>query len=171
MILRNATLYIRALEPTDLDFLFQIENDTRFWDSSNVHIPLSRYALHTYLQEQPADVFAASQLKWVICLNDGQSLGFVELNNIDHYHKRAEVGVLIAPLFQRKGYGTQALQLVIDYAQNHIGWHQLTALVAQKNTASHQLFQHVGFVQSGILKDYFKTIDGFEDATFYQLVL
>jgi RimJ/RimL family protein N-acetyltransferase len=44
-------------------------------------------------------------------------------------------------------------------------------VVAQKNTASHRLFQKMGYVQSGVLKDYFKTIEGFEDASIYQLVL
>lgn len=170
-LLQNNILKIRALEPTDLDYFYQCENNTQNWDTSNVYAPVSRYTLYNYIQQQPADVFEAVQLKWVITLADGTPVGMVELNNIDHFNKRAEVGIFIEAAHRKKGYATQTLQLIIAYAKQYIGWHQLTAIVAQKNTASHQLFRGVGFVQSGEFVDYFKTETGFENAWFYQLVL
>lgn len=170
-LLQNSTLKIRALEPTDLDFLYHMENCTQHWDSSNVHAPLSRYALYNYIQQQPSGVFEATQLKWVVTLTNDTPVGLLELNGIDHFHKRAEVGIFILAKYTRQGYATQAMQLLIDYAKQYMGWHQLTAVVAQKNTASHKLFRKVGFVQSGEFIDYFKTNSGFENALFYQLVL
>lgn len=171
MLLQNNTLQLRAIEPTDIDFLFRIENDSANWDTGSVHLPLSRATLLNYLQQPPVDVFAATNLKWMITLLDGTRVGMLDIDNIDHFHKRAEVGIFVDAAFRQQSYAAQSLALLMDYAKNYVGWHQLTALIAQKNTASHRLFQKMGFVQSGILKDYFKTIDGFEDAGFYQLVL
>lgn len=171
MILQNQHICIRALEPTDLDFLYQQENHTDNWATGNVHAPLSRYALHHYIQNQPADIYACTHVKWIMALPSGQPIGLIELNDIDHYHQRADVGILIEQNYRQKGYASMALQLLIAYAKNHLGWHQLTALVAQKNTASHGLFQQAGFVQSGKFIGYFRTDKGFEDAIFYQLVL
>ena len=171
MYLKNNCIQLRAIEPTDIDFLYRIENDSANWQTGNVHLPLSRATLLAYLQQPPLDVFMAADLKWMITLLDGTPVGMLDINNIDHFHKRAEVGIFIDADFRKQTYALQALTLLADYARNYIGWHQITAIVAQKNTASHRLFQKMGFVQSGIVKDYFKTTDGFEDAFFYQLVL
>ena len=37
---------LRALEPEDLDELYQIENDRRLWDVGLTNVPYSRFALH-----------------------------------------------------------------------------------------------------------------------------
>lgn len=171
MFLQNNTLQLRAIEPSDIDFLYRIENDTTNWETGSVHLPLSRATLLAYLQQPPVDVFMATNLKWMITLLDGTSVGMLDINNIDHFHKRAEVGIFIDAPFRKQWYAAGTLSLLADYAKNYVGWHQLTAVVAQKNTASHKLFQKMGYVQCGVLKDYFKTVDGFEDAFVYQLVL
>ena len=37
---------LRALEPEDLDMLYQIENNRQLWDVGTTNVPYSRYALH-----------------------------------------------------------------------------------------------------------------------------
>lgn len=169
--LSNQILRIRALEPTDLEFLYACENDTENWSTGNTHMPLSRYVLRAYLQQDTTDVFAATQFKWAITLTDGRLVGLLDVIGIDHYHQRAEVGIFIEKSYRKNGYAAQALGLFADYAKHYLGWHQLTAIVAEKNTASHRLFQKVGFVQSGVWKDFLKTPTGYENALLYQLVL
>ena len=36
---------LRALEPEDLEFLYQIENDESFWEISHTKTPFSKYIL------------------------------------------------------------------------------------------------------------------------------
>lgn len=169
--LQNNTLRIRALEPTDLDFLHACENDAQNWQTGTVHMPLSRYLLRQYLEQTSADVFACSQFKWAIVRQDGSMVGLLDVFGIDHFHRRAEVGIFIEKSHRRQGYAAMALSLLADYAKNYLGWHQLTAIIAENNTASQQLFQKVGFVQSGVWKDFLRTPNGYEHALFYQLVL
>ena len=38
-------IHLRALEPTDLDFLFSLENDQRLWTVSNTLAPFSKFTL------------------------------------------------------------------------------------------------------------------------------
>jgi diamine N-acetyltransferase len=40
--LENQTLFLRALEPEDLDFIYQIENDETVWEISHTKTPYSR---------------------------------------------------------------------------------------------------------------------------------
>ncbi len=169
--LQNSNLRIRALEPEDLDFLYRCENDAENWNTGTVCMPLSRYVLRQYIEQMAVDIYATNQLKWMITLLDGTCVGTLELNQIDHFHGRAEVGVFIEKSYRQQGYALQALQLLAVYAQQKMGWHQLTAMVAKSNAASHQLFQRVGFVQCGMYADYLKTEQGFEDVVLYQLVL
>ena len=37
---------LRAIEPEDLDLLYQIENDSSLWDVGTTNVPYSRYTLH-----------------------------------------------------------------------------------------------------------------------------
>ncbi|HAT63056.1 MAG TPA: GNAT family N-acetyltransferase, partial [Flavobacteriaceae bacterium] len=39
MTLQGEHMYLRALEPSDLDFLYQLENDESIWEVSNTTTP------------------------------------------------------------------------------------------------------------------------------------
>jgi diamine N-acetyltransferase len=43
MITLKETIYIRALEPNDLEFIYAIENEQTMWEVSNTNTPYSRF--------------------------------------------------------------------------------------------------------------------------------
>jgi len=43
--LKGETLYLRALEPEDLEFIHAIENDERVWEISNTQTPYSKFLM------------------------------------------------------------------------------------------------------------------------------
>ena len=49
MNLTGEQIVLRALEPEDLDFLYQLENDSSIWEVSNTTTPYSRFILKQYL--------------------------------------------------------------------------------------------------------------------------
>ena len=53
--LKGNHIYLRALEPEDLDFIYAIENDEDLWELSNTQTPYSKYLIKQYLvyQEHP----------------------------------------------------------------------------------------------------------------------
>ena len=57
----NDLIHLRAIEPEDLDFLYEIENDPSIWNVGTPTAPYSRYALKEYLENQPQDLFQAKQ--------------------------------------------------------------------------------------------------------------
>lgn len=65
----------------------------------------------------------------------------------------AEVGYLFAAAAQGKGYGTESLRRVCEYAFTDIGLHRLTATVTAGNLASRRLLEKVGFVLEGELRE------------------
>lgn len=41
--LKGESVYLRALEPEDLEFIYTIENDQNIWEVSNTQTPYSRF--------------------------------------------------------------------------------------------------------------------------------
>ena len=55
--LKGSNIYLRALEPEDLEFVYSIENNTSFWELSDIKQPYSRYIIKEYLQNAKQDIF------------------------------------------------------------------------------------------------------------------
>ena len=64
------TLFLRPLEPEDLDLLYQWENDTRLWKNGSTLTPFSRFALRQYLADARQDIYQARQLRMMIVEKD-----------------------------------------------------------------------------------------------------
>ena len=62
---------LRALEPEDLDALYAIENDVECWDVGHTSVPYSRYALHDYIANASADIYADRQVRRAIANEEG----------------------------------------------------------------------------------------------------
>ena len=52
--LKGKHIYLRALEPEDLDFVYEIENDTSLWALSDTQTPYSRFLIKQYLEKSLA---------------------------------------------------------------------------------------------------------------------
>ena len=105
-LLKNDLVTLRALEPTDLDTLFQWENDTALWVVSDTVAPYSREALWNYLQQYTGDIYAQRQLRLMVTLTeDGTPVGTVDFLNFDPLNNRAELGLFIAAEQRGKGLG------------------------------------------------------------------
>ena len=44
-ILKGKKIFLRALEPEDIDYLFSTENNEDFWEISNTSRPFSKHIL------------------------------------------------------------------------------------------------------------------------------
>ncbi|WP_396138228.1 GNAT family N-acetyltransferase [Flavobacterium sp.] len=170
--LKGTNIYLRALEPEDLEFVYAIENNESFWEVSNTQTPYSRFLIRQYLENAHQDIYEAKQLRLAICLNDSQeAIGLIDLFDFDPKNSRAGVGLVIADLSSRnKGIGSEALELVINYSFQQLQLHQLYANIGSDNEISLQLFTKFGFQKIGIKKDWIKVNNRFKDELFFQLI-
>ncbi len=162
----------RALEPEDIDLLFEWENNTEIWEVSNTFEPFSKYILAKYIKESQRDIYEAKEVRMLIETLDGIAVGAIDLFDFDPFHFRAGVGILIHNEKDRKlGYATDALQLLCDFAINHLRLHQLYANISEDNLASLQLFTSNGFKQCGTKKDWRNTLHGWKAELMFQKIL
>ncbi|MBR5052308.1 MAG: GNAT family N-acetyltransferase [Bacteroidaceae bacterium] len=169
-MLKSSKLKLRAVEPEDLDLMYLIENDTELWPLGQASVPFSYYALKQYIAESSNDFFHDRQLRLVIETADEVSVGFVDLQNYDPLHHRAEVGIVVVPEQQRKGLATEALRLLAKYVSAHLGIHQLYALVPEGNEASVALFKKSGYKETATLQDWLNTPTGWQSVVVFQKV-
>jgi diamine N-acetyltransferase len=170
--LKGNNVYLRALEPEDLEFIYQIENDESIWEVSNTQTPYSRFLIRNYLENAHQDVYEAKQLRLAICINQSNlAIGLIDLFDFDAKNRRAGIGIVIQNTGDRgKGYGKEALRLLIGYAFTHLQLHQLFANIGSQNEASSSLFSTFGFQKIGVKKDWILVNNQFQDEDLYQLI-
>lgn len=162
----------RALEPEDIDLLFEWENDAEIWEVSNTFEPYSKYILAKYIKDSQRDIYESKQLRMIIETMEGKAVGAIDLFDFDPFHFRAGVGILIHDEKDRKlGYATDALQLLCIYATNYLRLHQLYANISEDNLASIHLFKSNGFDLIGTKKDWRRTLDGWKNELLFQKIL
>ena len=172
MTLTGQNIYLRALEPEDLEFVYQIENDESIWEVSNTQTPYSRFLIRQYLENAHQDIYEAKQLRLAICLNENNlTIGLIDLFDFDPKNNRAGIGILIQNTSDRsKGLGSEALDLLICYAFQQLQLHQLYANIGEDNQASLHLFTKFGFEKIGIKKQWNKISNVYKDELLFQLI-
>ncbi|MFN0728971.1 GNAT family N-acetyltransferase [Polaribacter gochangensis] len=171
MSLCGQKINLRALEPEDLQFLFDTENDTSFWEVSDTQTPFSKFVLKQYLENAHLDIFEAKQLRLIIEeKTNNQPAGIIDLFDFNPQHKRVGIGILIHKKHQEKGFASEALKLLINYCFTHLQLHQLFANITSDNTKSIALFKKHNFVKVGVKKDWIFSNSTFKDEILYQII-
>ena len=170
--LSGTNIDLRALEPEDLDFIYYIENNETFWELSTTQTPYSKFLIRQYLENAHRDIYEVKQLRLAICGKDEALLGLIDLFDFDPVHKRAGIGILIAEKEDRgKGYGKEALKLLIAYAFTHLNLHQLYANISSENIESIKLFEKHNYLKVGNKKDWIYYNNKYFDELLYQKIL
>ncbi|KAB1067254.1 GNAT family N-acetyltransferase [Tamlana haliotis] len=169
--LKGDTVYLRALEPEDLDFIHDIENDESIWELSCTQTPYSKYLIKQYLENAHIDIYEAKQLRLVISNYKDEALGLIDLFDFDFKNKRAGVGILVKkPNHRSKGFGSEALELLIDYCFTQLDLHQLFCNISEDNEASIKLFTNQGFENIGLKKDWTFIHGAYKNEYLFQLI-
>ena len=170
--LKGNKVYLRALEPEDLEFVYGIENDENIWEVSNTNAPYSKFLIRQYLENANQDIYEAKQLRLAICKNNSDiAIGLIDLFDFDPKNNRAGIGIVIQNEVDRtKGYGKEALALLIDFSFNQLQLHQLFANIGIENVSSLNLFATFDFKEIGIKKDWIFSNNSYHDEAIFQLI-
>ncbi|MCB0456848.1 MAG: GNAT family N-acetyltransferase [Flavobacteriaceae bacterium] len=170
MTLKGEQVYLRALEPSDLEFLYQLENDESIWEVSNTTTPYSKFVLKSYLENAHRDIYEVKQLRLAICV-DEKIVGFIDIFDFEPKHRRAGLGIVIASEKDRgKGYASEAITLTCNYGFTHLNLHQIFANITSDNTKSIELFEKLGFQKVGEKRDWIFSEGIFKNEFIFQFI-
>lgn len=158
---------LRALEPSDLNWLYSLENDTTLWHLGISKEPWSKDVLSRYIASQPGNLMRDGQLRLVLEI-DGTPVGALDIYDYDAIARKGGIGIVINADSRGQGLAKKALEAFMNYLFNTLGMQMLYAVVPESNAASKALFESLDFEQSGILKHWLLKDGQFENAYLYQ---
>jgi diamine N-acetyltransferase len=165
---------LRAIEKSDLEYIYNWENDPSNWSYSYTYTPFSKDVLKIYIEQAGQDIYTSKQLRLMIDLEDNgniKTIGCVDLFDFEPRHQRAGVGILIGDLANRKnGYASEALKQLVAYAFSTLNLNQLFCNIAVDNAASLALFTNHGFSIIGTKKQWLYINNNWVDEHTLQLL-
>ncbi|MEG1797394.1 MAG: GNAT family N-acetyltransferase [Clostridium sp.] len=108
---------------------------------------------------------------WGIELIESKELiGLIDLFEFEYDERKCKVGYLIGHNWWNKGYGTEALRAVVDFAFNNIKVSEISAAHNTDNPASGRIMEKVGMQKHSIVKDMITNAKGqSKDCAIYKL--
>ncbi len=172
MFIQTEHIYLRALEPSDLELLYAFENNREVWKVSNTITPFSKHILMQYLETAQNDIYTNKQLRLMICkVQSHQCIGTIDLFDFEPFHARVGVGILIFEEFRKQGSAIEAIDLVRQYVFDTLLLKQLYCNISSSNKESIALFEKCGFKQIGLKKQWNRlSSKEYEDEWLYQLI-
>lgn len=85
--------------------------------------------------------------------HEDKLIGEIGFRTIKWFNRKAEITILIAPEHQNKGYGKQALLMLMRFAFKKMNLYRLEAEVIDYNEKAKSLFEKAGFVLEGRLRN------------------
>lgn len=149
MKLQGSRVYLSVMELEDCKTVFQSYEYDHQCVTEPMNIGHSIIKAEKWFQEiQEAQ--GKNYVRLGIFLTDGQVIGDVALQDIDWRNRSCTLGIGISKIAHRsKGYGSEALGLLLEYAFNNLGLERLSATVLEQNKGSQQMLIKNGFQHEG----------------------
>lgn len=169
--LETPRLLLRALEPGDAPAIFAMLADpetVRYWSTPPMQSVAEAEALvaraRTHVEE-------GSGLRWAVCPREGgDTIGTISLFRFDEQSDRAEIGYVLARESWGKGYMSEAMTAVIDFAFDTLQLRRLEADTDPRNDGSVKLLGRLGFAREGLLRERWVVAGEISDTLFSGLL-
>ncbi|KAK5116782.1 hypothetical protein LTR62_007456 [Meristemomyces frigidus] len=96
---------------------------------------------------------------------DAKPIGLIHLSRLpteQPHHRGAEIGLSIARPYQGQGYGSEAIDWILDWAFLSGGFHRVGIGAFTYNAGAVRLYRRLGFVEEGRLREVMWYAGGWE---------
>ena len=151
-MLLGKNVNLRVVERDDVDFLAESINDIDF---DVQFLPISQTSKAEVLRkfDSPSQVaLMCERQRFVIQKKDGTRVGTIAhwLNQPERF---MEIGYRVVRSERGKGYGTEAVQLMVDYLFLSKDICRIQAFTDVRNRASQRVLEKAGFKREGTLRE------------------
>ena len=153
-MLHSKRISLRSIEAEDLNrtYLKWMNDPTVNRHLETRFMPQSIQTIRSYWEKHSNN---ESSPWFAICTENGNKhIGNIKLGPISWIHRRADISLFIGErTYWGKGYGSEAIGLIRDWAFSELDLQKLNAGIYSNNVASRRAFEKCGFVLEGTLQD------------------
>jgi RimJ/RimL family protein N-acetyltransferase len=155
MNIHTKRLLLRAIEREDLPQLNAWANDPDIqYNLGGWHFPTSARDQEQWLGSLHC---RSIDQRFAVQRTDGAMVGTANLVSIDWKNRTAFEGLMLAPAYQRMGFGTEIVMALMSYAFNELGLVRLDTDIIEYNEASLAMHMRCGWeVEGRKRKAYFR---------------
>lgn len=153
MKIEGENIYLRLLSPNDVteDYLNWMQ------DEKIIEFLESRWRIYSLddLKNYVKTVneSSSSYMFGIFLKENNLHVGNIKIGNMDQIHRYADVGLIIGNRTAwGKGYGSEAIKLVTNYAFNQLNLNKIFAGIYSKNIGSYKAFLKAGYREVGKLE-------------------
>ena len=86
----------------------------------------------------------------IVTINEDKLIGTVSLEKVDNINRTATLGIFIGDKeYRSKGYGTEAIRLILDYGFNYLNLNNIQLEVLEFNERAIKSYKKCGFKEYG----------------------
>jgi RimJ/RimL family protein N-acetyltransferase len=158
------------MEKEDVDFLFECFNDIDFWGAYDPIVEQRSKSELMQRFDNPSDLKNLTERKrFIIQKKDGSKIGFIG-HWVTQPNRWMEIGYNIITKERGKGYGTEAVQLIVDYLFLSQNISRIQALTDVRNKTSQKLLEKTGFKKEGTIRKTAFSRGEWTDAHIYSIL-
>lgn len=102
---------------------------------------------------------------------DKKIVGLVSLTNIDSLNRSAEFHIMIGDVeYHNKGIGTFATKEILKHAFYNLNLHRVMLTVLENNIRAQRVYEKIGFVKEGFLRQVYFKNGKYENAILYSIL-
>ena len=106
-----------------------------------------------------------------ICDETGRPIGRIDYEGFRPQSRHAELGIFIGEKDAwNRGYGPEAIVLLLNWLFNHQGLHRVWLTVMVSNTRAQRAYEKVGFVREGTWREHSYSDGGWHDEHLYGIL-
>jgi RimJ/RimL family protein N-acetyltransferase len=163
-MLQGTLVFLRAVRRDDLERLCAFNNDVAVELAGGGDPPLPQ-SLERLQAEFDSQVGGGGRNGSSFVIEaDGQCIGQCALFSFDHAAQTAELGIAIGDqAYWGKGFGREAIQLLIAYGFRHHNLHKVHLRVHARNARAIGAYAACGFVEEGRLRQHVWSDGSYDD--------
>jgi ribosomal-protein-alanine N-acetyltransferase len=171
-ILHSHRLTLRSLEMSDASGVYKLRSDPELMKFIPRPLTANIDDAKNYIEIIQEMVKKNEGINWVICeKNDLDTmLGIIGIYRMDIKNWRAEVGYMLLPQYHNKGFISESLDAVLNYAFIQLKFHSIQALIDPDNIASEKVLQKGGFKKEAHLRQHEYHDGRFLDTVIYSML-
>ncbi len=143
---------IRLIEEDDLAFVKALRADPSIYSCLGTFCLLNDAKQKKWFDAILSDNSKSYMIFEKVTEAEVKKIGMVRITDIDYINRSMCVGGDIAPSFQGKGYSKKMYSLIFKYGFGCMNMHRLYLSVLETNLVARSLYEKMGFVYEGTLR-------------------